>query len=96
MNKKHNLGHKSLKQAQVKQQYKPKHKDCVEDSLKQSKFRYLNEQLYTSKSVDAMALFKDEQQFSDYHEGYRQQVNKWPTNPLAIFIKELTKDKYKG
>lgn len=33
--------------------------------------------------------------FQDYHEGYRQQVEKWPKNPLDIFIDELKKDKYK-
>jgi len=29
-----------------------------------------------------------------YHEGYRQQVEKWPKNPLDIIIGELGKDKY--
>jgi len=44
-----------------------------------------------------MKLFKDEPAlFLDYHEGYRQQVDKWPKNPLDIFIDELKKDKYKG
>ena len=44
-----------------------------------------------------MKLFKDEPAlFNDYHEGYRQQVDKWPKNPLDIFIDELKKDKYKG
>jgi len=31
-----------------------------------------------------------------YHLGYRQQVEKWPKNPLDILIKELKKEKYKA
>ena len=34
--------------------------------------------------------------FDDYHEGYRQQVEKWPKNPLDLIISELRKDKYKS
>lgn len=29
-----------------------------------------------------------------YHTGYRQQVEKWPKNPLDILIDELKKTKY--
>lgn len=44
-----------------------------EDKLKQSKFRFLNEQLYTTKSEEALSLFKEDPAlFADYHEGYRQ------------------------
>ena len=32
--------------------------------------------------------------FDDYHEGYRQQVEKWPKNPLEMFVTELKKTKY--
>ena len=75
----------------------PTKKDGQADSLKQSKFRYLNEQLYTNHSNGAVELFKSRDQFEDYHEGYRQQVQKWPKNPLDILIKELSKlEKYKG
>jgi len=34
-------------------------------------------------------LFKDDALFADYHEGYRQQVEKWPKNPLDLIIAEL-------
>ena len=83
--------------------YKPpkKEKNSVEDSLKQSKFRYLNELLYTQTSYGeqgAVDIFKnDPEQFKDYHEGYRQQVEKWPKNPLDVIIRELSKtEKYGG
>jgi len=39
---------------------------------------------------------EDPQQFVDYHEGYRQQVLKWPRNPLEILMHELSKVKYRG
>ena len=69
--------------------------------MKQSKFRYLNEMLYTQPSTDAegavLMFMKDQSTVSDYHEGYRQQVEKWPKNPLDIFISELSKmDKYEN
>jgi len=50
----------------------------------------LNEQLYTMESKKSKEMFlKEPGLFNDYHEGYRQQVLKWPKNPLDIFIKEL-------
>ncbi len=42
-------------------------------------------------------MFKENPElFTDYHEGYRQQVEKWPKNPLDIIIEELKKEKYTG
>ena len=44
-----------------------------------------------------MSLFKENPElFTDYHEGYRQQVDKWPKNPLDIIVEELKKEKYRG
>lgn len=43
----------------------------VHENMKSSKFRFLNEQLYTTNSKDAISLFKDADMFADYHEGYR-------------------------
>ena len=69
----------------------------VTENLKSSKFRFLNEKLYTTPSEQALQLFKDDDHlFNDYHEGYRQQVEKWPKNPLDILIDELKKPKYKS
>ena len=65
--------------------------------MKGSKFRWINEKLYTTTSRDSFKLLKkDKKTFEDYHEGYSQMVSKWPKNPLDIIIKELKKDEYKG
>ena len=40
--------------------------------MKQAKFRFLNESLYTTPSSEAVDMFKKEPAlFTDYHEGYR-------------------------
>lgn len=66
--------------------------DKLRESLKGSRFRFLNEQLYTSTSVDAVKLFdEDESAFTAYHEGYRHQVSQWPMNPLKRIIKQINK-----
>ena len=39
-------------------------------------------------------LFKEPELFNDYHEGYRQQVDKWPKNPLDLIISQLQKGKH--
>ncbi|CDW79649.1 ribosomal rna-processing protein 8-like [Stylonychia lemnae] len=82
-------------------------KDRIQEGMMSSKFRFLNEQLYTSESAKAIDMFKENPQlFEDvkyyqlanciqYHTGYRHQVDKWPKNPLDIIIDELKKDKYK-
>ena len=41
-------------------------------------------------------MFKDGDLFADYHEGYRQQVEKWPKNPLDLITSELKKEKYRN
>ncbi|XP_062127998.1 ribosomal RNA-processing protein 8 [Drosophila sulfurigaster albostrigata] len=52
------------------------------------RFRYINEQLYTMNSKKAEDLFRsDSGAFDAYHAGYRQQVEKWPSNPLNRIIK---------
>lgn len=66
--------------------------DKLKDSLKSSRFRFLNECLYKSQSSEAVQMFKeDPEAFAVYHEGYRQQVTHWPTNPLDRIIKAVRK-----
>ena len=44
---------------------------------------YLNEQLYTTSSVEAKRLFNsDAAAFNSYHAGFTAQLNKWPEKPL--------------
>ncbi|XP_045466106.1 ribosomal RNA-processing protein 8 [Harmonia axyridis] len=60
--------------------------------LKASRFRYLNEQLYLSPSNEAQNFFKsDPDSFKAYHEGFRQQVDKWPINPVDVIIESIKK-----
>ena len=69
----------------------------IETGMKGSKFRWINEQLYTTQSKDSFKLLKNNKSiFTDYHEGYSQMVAKWPKNPLDSIIQELKKDKYKA
>lgn len=58
--------------------------------LKSSRFRYLNEQLYVSPGNEAKSLFEsDPDAFKAYHDGFRQQVEKWPVNPVDVIIKSI-------
>lgn len=51
------------------------------------KFRMLNEQLYTSTGETSFSTFqKDPELFDVYHQGFREQADKWPVNPLDTFI----------
>ncbi len=59
--------------------------------LSGSRFRYLNQILYESDSKSALSYFQEHQDdFLRYHEGFQEQTKKWPTNPVDIFIKDLS------
>lgn len=65
-------------------------RDQLVDDLKSSRFRFINELLYTRPGHSASEIFKeDSQAFQTYHEGYRQQVAYWPINPLDRIIKSI-------
>ena len=62
------------------------------DSLKGSRFRYLNEQLYKTTGDEAKKLFKeDPNAFTAYHEGYRHQLQQWEMDPLNRIINNIRK-----
>lgn len=66
--------------------------DKLRESLKGSRFRFINELLYTNDSQEAMKMFgEDETAFGAYHEGYRHQISQWPVNPLDRIIKQINK-----
>lgn len=81
----------------------PKHLSSLQQSFHQqltiSKFRNLNEQLYTQHSHKSHEFFQNHQDvFRQYHEGYRIQVKSWPLNPLNVilgWIKRIHKQKLK-
>ena len=58
--------------------------------LASSRFRWLNEQLYTLPSAAAFAHFSAHPaDYEAYHTGFRQQVQRWPSHPLDIIIAHL-------
>lgn len=55
-----------------------------------SRFRWINEQLYTIKSDEALKLVKEQPSlFDEYHEGFRSQVQSWPENPVDVFVNQV-------
>jgi len=68
--------------------------DTAKAKLKASRFRYLNELLYTQEGSKSLQMFKDDPEaFFMYHEGYADQVRKWPLNPLDLIVKSIAKRK---
>ncbi|XP_039440859.1 ribosomal RNA-processing protein 8 [Culex pipiens pallens] len=62
------------------------------ESLKGSRFRFLNEQLYKTTGEEAKKLFlQDPAAFQAYHEGYRHQIVQWSMNPLDRIVKSIKK-----
>lgn len=58
--------------------------------LSGSRFRWINEQLYTISSKDALKLIKDQPElFDEYHDGFRSQVTSWPENPVNVFTNQI-------
>mmetsp|Transcript_48846 Transcript_48846/g.117063 ORF Transcript_48846/g.117063 Transcript_48846/m.117063 type:complete len:204 (+) Transcript_48846:3-614(+) len=53
----------------------------------------LNEELYTTKSNEAITMFEKEPRlFDQYHEGFREQVKGWPQNPVDLMAKIIGKN----
>lgn len=58
--------------------------------LEGARFRSINEELYTNTGENALSNYtNDPVKFHSYHQGYREQVNKWPINPLDVIISWL-------
>lgn len=63
---------------------------AMREKLISARFRHLNETLYTRPSADALTLFNDSpEMFTEYHEGFRRQVEVWPENPVAGYIADI-------
>ncbi|KAL0471456.1 methyltransferase domain-containing protein [Neurospora intermedia] len=63
---------------------------AMREKLISARFRHLNETLYTRPSRDAFSLFSDSpEMFTEYHEGFRRQVNVWPENPVDGYISAI-------
>jgi len=58
--------------------------------LEGSQFRWINQQLYTMSSKQAMELFSSQPDLYDvYHKGFGAQVDKWPCHPLDNVIQYI-------
>ncbi|KAK9374169.1 methyltransferase-domain-containing protein [Lipomyces chichibuensis] len=69
----------------------------MKEKLAGSRFRWINEKLYTVASNEAKDLLKDQPElYREYHEGFRRQIQSWPENPVNNYIervKELSKSR---
>lgn len=64
--------------------------DAFKARLAGSRFRILNEELYTKPSSSSFARFANEPElYEQYHEGFRKQVEQWPVNPVDVMIKSI-------
>lgn len=64
--------------------------DQLQSKMKGSKFRWINEQLYTQSGNASLEMVqKDSSLFDIYHQGFREQVTRWPLVPVDVFIKML-------
>ena len=62
----------------------------LQDKMKGSKFRWINEQLYTQSGDKSLEMIQSDQSLFDvYHQGFREQVRRWPLIPVDVFIKML-------
>jgi SAM-dependent methyltransferase len=65
-------------------------KESLKDKLNSSKFRMLNESLYTNDSSTSYERFKkDKSLYEIYHKGFSNQVSKWRLNPVDYIISKL-------
>ncbi|ORY31362.1 methyltransferase-domain-containing protein [Naematelia encephala] len=59
--------------------------------LEGARFRWINEQLYSTKSTEAVEMMKkDPKIFADYHMTHRALTSAWPQPPLPHLISLLT------
>ena len=57
-----------------------------------SRFRTLNEDLYTTTSQQSLERFtKEPHLFEEYHDGFRHQVSSWPVNPVVVIVNKILK-----
>lgn len=58
--------------------------------LSGSRFRWINEQLYSTTSDNALKLVKNQPAlFDEYHQGFRSQVQLWPENPVNVLVDQF-------
>ncbi|KAH8106071.1 methyltransferase-domain-containing protein [Cristinia sonorae] len=64
----------------------------LQDSLHGARFRWINETLYKSDSEHAHQMMRENPSvFSEYHTGFRHQVQSWPSNPVSHYVSVLSR-----
>ncbi|KAJ2741180.1 25S rRNA (adenine645-N1)-methyltransferase [Coemansia sp. BCRC 34301] len=59
----------------------------MQQKLKGARFRWINEALYTTTGDKALEMVQNDPSiFEEYHVGFSAQVEKWPVNPVDMFI----------
>ena len=67
-------------------------KQNASSALDGSRFRWLNESLYTESSSKSFELFQTNPNlFSVYHSGFRSQTTSWPVNPVDECLEYIKK-----
>jgi ribosomal RNA-processing protein 8 len=62
-----------------------------------SRFRILNEELYTKESKESFQRFSEHPElFEQYHEGFRHQVASWPVNPVNVMFEWITSQRHQN
>ncbi|KAJ1891551.1 25S rRNA (adenine645-N1)-methyltransferase, partial [Coemansia sp. S17] len=62
----------------------------MQQKLKGARFRWINEALYTTTGDKALEMVQNDPSiFEEYHQGFSAQVEKWPVNPVDVFIQYL-------
>jgi ribosomal RNA-processing protein 8 len=65
--------------------------DSFKARLSGSRFRILNEELYTTTSSTSFDRFSNNPElYHQYHEGFRHQVEQWPINPVNVIVHWLS------
>ncbi|KJE04427.1 ribosomal RNA-processing protein 8 [Cryptococcus gattii NT-10] len=63
----------------------------MQSKLEGARFRWINEQLYSTPSTEALAMMrKDPKIFADYHQTHRLLTSAWPSPPLPHLINLLS------
>jgi ribosomal RNA-processing protein 8 len=69
---------------------KSKLQDAFKARLSGSRFRLLNEELYTKPSAESYQRFSEQPElYEQYHEGFRKQVEQWPVNPVDTILARI-------
>lgn len=80
------------KQKQKKEVTQLTLRDRMITQLRASRFRFINEILYSNNSSQSRHYFKeDPDSFLAYHAGYKQQLEQWTVNPLDVIVSSIKK-----